>query len=322
MVLTRAVLWSCLSLPLLPSASAADEMELPPGWLPVSRLDDTPAWAEFRKIEDRIHVYLPPRVECVRGVFVCYVFHSADPRELARLWKFALVTVPWPFEYDLGYNDKRNGRFKLGHPAGDMGVLLRYLETAAAETGHPELATVPLVGWLGQNGSHLCADLYKRAPDRVLAWTDSFGNRLEKYPELTAKVPFAFAWEVSKKEELDRAAVKATGEEPTPAPDLKCRASTYGFPHGIYSKYNFFMAYLDRCIAVRMPEEMPPPGKPVKLKPITLEQGWVGDFNPVGEWNPIAPFPQAAGWSSRYGCPTNMPHGCGGPIIAPHPTSR
>ncbi|MBY0528352.1 MAG: hypothetical protein K2R98_33485 [Gemmataceae bacterium] len=285
-----------LAVPLL----AADEPPMPPGWLPLNRLDDQPAWGDFRKIDDKIHLYLPPKVESVRGVFVCFVFHSGDPRELARLWQFALVTVPWPFEYDLGHNDKRNGRFKLGHPAGNMGRLLHYLDTAARETKHPELRTVPIVGWLGQNGSHLCADLHKRAPERVLAWADSFPNSLAKYPELTAKVPFAYAWEFTAKDDKDRAAAREEAapkvrDQRTPALDLKCRANTYGFPHGIYSKYNFFMAYLDRCIALRMPDQMPPAGEAVKLKPVAPENGWVGDFNPVGEWNPIAPGKEARG---------------------------
>jgi len=278
----------------------ADAPALPPGWIPINALDDKPAWGDFRKVEDTVHLYLPNGDKPVRGVFVCFVFHSGDPRELARLWNFALVTVPWPFEFDLGHNDKRNGRFKLGLPAGDMGVLLRYLEHAAKETKHPELAAVPIVGWLGQNGSHLGADLYKRAPDRVLAWSDSFPNRLAQHPRLTASVPFAFAWEFTKKDEQERAAAREAAlpkvrDQLTPPLDFKCRANTYGFSHGIYSKFNFFMAYLDRCIAVRMPNEMPAPGQPVKLKPLSLKEGWVGDFNAVGEWNSIAPSAEAKG---------------------------
>ena len=81
----------------------------------------------------------------------------------------------------------------------------------------------------------------------------------------------------------------------TPAPDLTCRANTFAFPHGIYSKWNFFMLFLHRLIGLRLPEETPPAGQPTKLRPITKEQGWVGDYNPVAEWNPIAPFAKAEG---------------------------
>jgi len=287
----------------LPAPRAADDKPpLPPGWLPINSLDDQPTWSDFRKIEDKVHLYLPPGGKPVRGVFVCYVFHSSDPRELARLWNFALVTVPWPYEYDLGHNDKRNGRFKLGHPVGNMGHLLDYLNVAAKETKHPELAVAPIVGWLGQNGSHLCADLLKRAPERVIAWADSFPNTLAKYPELTEKVPFAYAWETSANDAKERtlAAEKAGDlkEKATPASSLACRASTYGFGHGIYSKYNFFALYLDRCIRLRLPAEMPAPGQPTKLKPIEKESGWVGDFNPIGEWATIAAFKDAKGMSA------------------------
>ena len=282
------------------TATAAEEPALPPGWLPINRLDDTPTWSDFRKVDDKVHLYLPKDVPAVRGVFACFVFHSSDPRELARLWQFAVVTVPWPFEYDLGHNDKRNGRFKLGHPVGDMSVLLRYLEAAAKETKHPELATVPIVGWLGQNGAPLCNDLFKRAPDRVLAWGDAWYHAWPKYPDLIAQVPVASAWEFTAATEKERRAerekaIESVQDKPTPAADLRGYASTYGFPHGIYSKYNYFMAYLDRCIRLRMPDEMPPPGQPVKLKPIDRTKGWVGDFNAIGEWNPIAPFSEAKG---------------------------
>jgi hypothetical protein len=280
------------------AGSAADDKEFPLGWLPLARLDDAPAWSDFRKIDDRIHLYLPPGAESVRGIFVCYVFHSGDPRELARLWRFALVTIPWPFEYDLGYNDKRNGRYKLGHPVGNMGLLLRYLETAAGETKHRELVTVPLVGWLGQNGAPLCNDLYARAPGRVLAWADAWYPAWLKYPELVANVPVASAWEFNNEKarrELRENRMEEVKTKPTPAADLRCYATTYGFPHGIYSKYNFFMAFLDRCIRARMPDDLPPAGQPVVLKTLVREKGWVGDFNEIGEWNALAPFSEATG---------------------------
>ncbi len=305
------------------SLHAADTKDLPPGWLPVNRLDDAPAWADFRKTDDKVHLYLPPKVESIRGIFVCYVFHSADPRELARLWNFALVTVPWPFEYDLGHNDKRNGRHKLGHPVGNMGILLRYLEAAAKATGRPELAVAPLVGWLGQNGAPLCADLYQRAPERVLAWGDAWYHGWPKYPELIAKVPVASAWEFTKQTETERRAERekllpALKDKPTPTSDLRCYASTYGFGHGIYSKYNFFMGFLERCIALRLPRATPRPGEPTKLAPVVRERGWVGDFNDIGEWNAIAPFAEAKGMVS----PTWMPDAYAAWMWRSYPTAK
>ncbi|HXG08548.1 MAG TPA: hypothetical protein VNK04_02055 [Gemmataceae bacterium] len=300
LIVVGVVVWA------MTAKACADEF--PPGWLPIQRLDDTPTWAEFRKIDDKIHLYLPPGVKTVRGVFACFVFHSGDPRELARLWKFALVTVPWPFEYDLGHNDKRNGRYKLGHPMQNMGLLLRYLEVAAKETKHPELAVAPIVGWLMQNGNVFATDVWKRAPDRIIAWCDAFPNRLAKVPELTAQVPFAYAWEFTPHEENERIKLRAARlpelkDRLTPPPDFACRANTYGFPHGIYSKFNFFMAFLDRCIALRLPTETPPPGQPTKLKPIHIEDGWAGDYNEIGQWNTITPVKEAKGMVSPVWLP-------------------
>lgn len=284
-------------------ATAADnsKADLPPGWLPLSRLDEKPTWKDFRKVKDKVHLYLPTGDKPVRGIFVCSVFHSADPRELADLWNFALVTVPPPFEYDLGHHDKRNQRAKLGHPIGNTGHLLTYLDAAAKETMRPELNTVPFVGWLGQNGAKICADLDKRAPGRVLAWGDGWFKHWPNYPELISRVPVASAWETydggdqARKKEFDAKSSKAAGQ-PTPADSLRCYALTYGFKHGIYSKFNFFVAYIDRCIRLRMPDEMPAPGQPVKLKPAVVADGWSGDWNPSTEWAPIAPVKDAKGF--------------------------
>ncbi len=281
---------------LVPHTSAADDF--PPGWLPVELLGPDPSWEEYRENKERVHLYLPEPGTPVRGIFVSYIFHSADPRELADLWNFALVTIPFPFEYDLGHNDKRNGRFKLGHDLGNMGRLLSYLDAAAQSTGHKELSTVPIVGWLGQNGSHLCADLLERAPHRVLAWADAFPNRLRSYPDMTTKIPFAFAWEISKSEE--RSGTRSYRDDELAPADLSCRANTYGFPHGIYSKYNFFSFFLDRCIRARLPDPMPEPGQPVTLKPAVRADGWVGDFDPIGSSNPIHPAGSPESESAKY----------------------
>ena len=281
-----------------PELKALPVGEFPPGWLPIDRLDDKAEWKTYRKTIERPMLYLPPDTKSVRGVFVCYVFHSGDPRELARLWNFALVLVPVEFEYDVGFYDRRNLRpKKTGLKVGNMGVVLDYLATAAKELKRPELATVPIVGWMGQNGAHICGDLFKRAPERVLAWGDAWYGDWKKHPELVASVPVASAWELDEKPRVALRNEKLAGVEnkPTPPSILQCNASTYGFKHGIYSKYNFFMSYLDRCIKVRMPDAMPEPGQPVKLKPIDLKAGWAGDFNEIGQWVAIAPVAEAKG---------------------------
>ena len=272
--------------------------EFPPNWLPVERLDAETKWDDDEPpFTDGVRLYLPSD-EPVRGVFVCFVFHSADPREVADAWNFAMVTVTRDTIKDLGTRDRKTGKRTLGYRDQGMGLILSYLELAAEKSGHPELRTVPIVGWLGQAGSHFCNDLYKRAPDRIIAWADSFSSQLPQYPELTANVPFPLAWEVRKGDLTTRQRTMKRNE--VASEDLTCRASTYGFSHGIYSKYNFFMAYLDRCIRTRMPAEMPPPGKPVRLKPVVRSEGWVGDFHPISEWNPIARADSNAAKSMKF----------------------
>lgn len=180
------------------SLFAADNF--PPGWLPVQRLDANIPWDDDEPpFTDKVQIHLPSD-KPVRGVFVCFVFHSADPREVADAWNFALVTITRDTIKHLGIRDRKTGKRTLGYQDQGMGLVLKYLEHAAKETGHAELTTVPIVGWLGQAGGHYCKDLYTRAPERVIAWADSFGGELRKYPDLTREVPFAFAWEVHKKD--------------------------------------------------------------------------------------------------------------------------
>jgi len=260
--------------------------DFPPDWLPVELLDGKIAWDDDEApFNDRVRIYLPGD-KPVRGVFVCFVFHSADPREVADAWNFALVTITRDTIKDLGVRDRKTGKRTRGYKDQGMGLVLKYLEHAARQTGHTELTSVPMVGWLGQAGGHFCKDLYDRAPNRVLAWADSFSGQLRQYPGLTQKVPFALAWEVHKKDL--QSGKRSPPKKEAPPHDLACEASTYGFPHGIYSKYNFFMAYLDRCIKLRLPGKMPVAGQPVKLRPVNFRDGWLGDFQPISEWNPAA----------------------------------
>jgi hypothetical protein len=309
-MLSRRDLFAASAALALPAMGRArDDAKFPPGWLPVNALDDKTPWGDVEKIDDKVHVYFPRGDKPVRGAYLSVVFHSADPRELARLWDFALVTIPWPLLWDVGLPDKRSPRPKATNlPMGDMGVLLSFLEAAGRATKHPELATAPLVGWMMQGGNHHAADLMKRAPERVIAWGDSFANQLAKEKDTYSKLPFALAWETNAKKDGDRkkeyaAKHPALAEKLTPAPDFRCEATTYGFPHGVYSKWNFFQAYMDRCIRARLPDAPPEPGKPVKLKPVSLDAGWCADFADVSEWVPIAPSKGAKGMVSPQWLP-------------------
>jgi hypothetical protein len=279
----------------------AGKKDFPPGWFPVTPAGDEVAWQAIRDADEKdpkIRLYLPPGRKAVRGVFLCFQFHSADPRHMGRLWDYAVVTVPWTLSWDFEVSDKRSGRYKSGVPLGNTGVLLKYLELAGADAGHPELATAPIVGWLHQDGAKLLPDLYPRCPDRVVAWSDAWPNRIGKAGEITAKVPFVYAREYTGADQKERAAARLdppAADTPTPAPTLGCRATVYNFPHGVYSRYGYFVSFLDRCIKARVPADAEP-GKPVVLKPLDVTGGWVGDYNPVGEWNPIAPAAEAKGF--------------------------
>jgi hypothetical protein len=55
-------------------------------------------------------------------------------------------------EYDIGFYDKRNPRGRAGAPLGHMGHVLTYLEIAAKETGHPELAVAPIAPYKDAKG--------------------------------------------------------------------------------------------------------------------------------------------------------------------------
>ena len=272
---------------------AAEEKPYPPGWMPIRWFEAGEHWDDdlprFR--EEAVHLYLSDRDKPVDGVFVCLVFTSPDPREFADVWNFALVTIPFPFTYDLGDKDHRNQSRAETHEPQGMGLLLRYLDEVGKETGHPELSEVPIVGWMGQGGPRYLRTLYDEAPHRVLAWADAFPGilRSEPFADLTRSVPYAYSWEVHSRSKCKEAGHRVLHHKNVPVfDDLSSSASTYGFKHGIYSKFHFFMSFFDRCIKVRMPDRMPPPGQPVKLKPVVRENGWLGDFLPISEWNPIA----------------------------------
>ena len=101
------------------SLTAADEF--PPDWLPVEQLDRETDWDDDESsFIDKVHLYLPSD-KPVRGVFVCFVFHSADPREAADAWNFALVTITRDTIKDLGIRDRKTGKRTLGYK--DQGLV-------------------------------------------------------------------------------------------------------------------------------------------------------------------------------------------------------
>jgi len=310
LALSLAFTWATIAAaqkekPVVTNEVPKEKKDFPPGWFPINLAeDDKWTWKQIRdddEKEPKVRLYLPPGVKSVRGVFLSFQFHSADARHMGKLWDFAVVTIPWPISWDIGSGDQRSGRVKLGLPIGNTGYLLRYLELAAADTNHPELTTAPIVGWLHQDGAKFLANLYPRAPQRILAWSDGWPNQMKDVAEITPKVPFVFAWEVNGGDRKEReAAATAAGdtlkEKLTPPTGLVGRATMYNFPHGMYAKHGYFMSYLDRCVRARMPAEMPPIGQEVTLKPLNLKDGWAGDYNGVSEWAPIAPVSEAKGF--------------------------
>jgi hypothetical protein len=282
-------------------AAPASADALPPGWLPITIMDESVAWAQVHEMKDKAKIYIPSGVGTLRGIMLNYeIGAQEDVRELGRAWRFANVSIPWSFEYDLGHDDRRTGRAKAtGLPVGDMGVLLKYLEVAARELKHPELAHAPIVAWVGQNGATMAEDLHKRAPGRCAAWSDAWYHDWLKRPQLIAEVPVSAWWEF--KEAKQRAELKAAkGPEvagkPTPPKDLHCFASSYGFGHGFWQRTAMYYVFLDQCIKERLPPEPPPPGKPTPLKKLNPLDGWCGDYNDMSEWAPIAPAREAKGF--------------------------
>ena len=141
---------------------------------------------------------------------MCLVFTSPDPREFADVWNFALVTIPFPFTYDLGDKDHRNqSRAKTHEPQG-MSLLLRYLDDVGKQTDHPELSQVPIVGWMGQAGPPLFENtlwtkhriVCLRGPTHFLESYEV--NHLLIYH---TRFPFAYSWEVH-----SRSKAKEAGE--------------------------------------------------------------------------------------------------------------
>jgi hypothetical protein len=274
---------------------------LPPGWLPATVVDDAVTWAQIRGMKDRAKLYLPTGVANVRGILVNLEQGAQeDARELARAWRFANISLPWSFEYDLGHNDARSGRAKVtGLPVGNMDVLLKFLDVVARDLNRPELAVAPIVAWVGQSGGKLAEDLNKRAPGRCAAWADAWYQDWLKRPQLTAEIPVAAWWEF--KEEKQRAELKTklgaiVAGKPTPPKDLRCFASSYGVGHGFTQRPAMYYIFLDQCLKERLPAEPPPPGTATTLRKLDPLDGWCGDFNDVSEWAPIAPAREAKGF--------------------------
>ena len=176
----------------------------------------------------------------------CALCSQVRTHDLQDVWNFALVTIPFPFTYDLGDKDHRNqSRANTHEPQGQL--LLRYLDDVAKQTNHPELSKVPIVDWMEQAGPRYLRTLYDRSVRNACSPGPTPSPpfyEAKRLPTFPTKCPLPTVGKSTTEKSAKEAGKRVPHHKLRSVfDDLSSNASTYGFKHGIYSKFHFFTSF-------------------------------------------------------------------------------
>ncbi len=279
----RTLSWLVLSACLCPAPvqAAYFETSAPP------RETDHYAGARYR-------LWIAPETTSVRGIIIRQhgcgegarrygLDHANDLQwqELARRHHFALLGT------ELRNTEMCAQWYRVEDGSGD--ALLRALDQLAADTGRPELASVPWALFGHSGGGYWCTGMFFRHPERVLAAViRSGGTAFLQWHPAVKKIPVLMAAGID-----DR----VDGQEYTAALTIKSFRAYRRFDapwvvaidpkadHGNADGRRFYIPFLDAMLSLRLPAEGNIP------RVIDTSKGWQGDPD-TGEISAVGQRPR------------------------------
>lgn len=279
-------------------------------------------WSNDKKPNPfRLTVWIPPNLPVVRGLVVI-----GDGGEVA-----ARMPQLRAFAANLGF-----GIASASHlTTGGAPEILQGLSALARSLNRPELAHAPMVAAGNSNGGAMVMDLLFQVPDRMIAVCPTVGARA------------GLAWT-----EKHRAVpmILAMGIWDNPGGNLRARETfqsqrALGALWAHYEEeitghegadrrrmYDVFLPFWETVIRLRYPEEGDVRRRPLALKPLTENSGWLCQLSPdlktgtVEAWNDFDGDRRAASWlpdrASALAFRAAAVHGKPFIINAGHPGSK
>ncbi len=225
--------------------------------------------------ETQFDLWLPDGVTVVRGAVV-NPFHrpAATQRhwqEACRHWGFALVGCDF-----------------FGVKDADFPTLFTALERFAQQTGHPELAHVPLC-YVGMSaGAGMSMRFTALAPHRTLAAAPVCLEVGPRTPE-SRSVPIVTIFGEKDGRQMEQLLTRLPSERREHA--RWAIAVQWGRRHEFGRANNLVLPWFDRVIAHRLPQSVPA-GTGVTLREYLESSGWLGS---TADWATIAPYADYSG---------------------------
>jgi hypothetical protein len=228
---------------------------------------------EGRREEVRFDLWLPKDLQTARGIVVMSghgsgegLFKRADLRKLAQELRLAL--------FKFTGNPMQRGFWP-------QSLLFEHLRQFGEKSGHPELQHAPLFLYGHSNGTGFSAIFTSYVPDRVWGWVSMRpGTTFQVYQPGAAQVPGLvifgeddpFLARPSKEENL--AVVPALRNNHRALWNIAVEPKT---GHGPGEKtWPLVFSFLRHTFTARVPTEADAKTGPVKLHPLTLESGHLG----------------------------------------------
>lgn len=234
-----------------------------------------------------VSVWIPAGVKTVRGG-MCNPFAKGDTvsghwQAVCRHWNFAYVQT----DFDAVKKE-------------EFDLLRKGLIDLAAQTGHPELAHLPLCFTGMSRGGGMSMQLAELLPERTIA---SVPVCLEVGPktEATRKIPVCTIVGEKDGSQLAKVLARLPAERKEGAHFAV--GVQWGRGHEFFRANNLSFVFLDDVIAARLPQQKESTG-PIPLKDIPLEVGWLGD---PASWGKDGQRPTIASWNDYKG---DRDHAC------------
>lgn len=226
-------------------------------------------------------VWIPDGVKTVRGA-ICNPFSKAGPpgkhwAAAGRHWEFAIVGM----DYDAVKKD-------------EFLTLKTALANFAKKSNHPELEHIPLCYTGMSRGGGMSMAMTELMPDRTIA---AVPVCLEVGPssDPARKVPVITVFGEKDGSQMQKLLTRLPLERKQGAE--YAIAVQWGKGHEFFRANNLSFVFFDDVIARRLPEARPLE-KPVTLKEIPLEEGWLGD---IGTWSKDGKLPTIAPYKTYSG---------------------
>jgi hypothetical protein len=229
---------------------------------------------EGQREEVRFDLWLPEGLKTARGIVVMSghgsgenLFHRGDLRALATELQLAL--------FNFTGNPMQRGFWPRS-------LLFDHLKAFAAKSGHPELEHAPLFLYGHSNGTGFSAVFPSYVPDRVWGWVSMRpGITFQVYQPGAAQVPGLvifgeddpFLARPSKEENL--AVVGALRKKHRALWNTAVEPKTGHGPGE--NTWPLVFSFLRHSFAARVPAEADATRGPVKLRPLAIESGHLGE---------------------------------------------